>query len=138
MPPPHQSEQTRRQAETIYKLRSQGKSFAAIAREMGMDYQTVRIIYVQECRLRELSFHYPIVEYISKKILKAASVNFGEEILEDPEKLRAPEVVKKVMLFPGIGNKRLKDFVQGLIEAGYEAIDVEQIKAEMYGKRWLN
>jgi hypothetical protein len=73
----------------------------------------------------------------SQRIINAVRRRFGLDILADPKNFRDPETIKKLHVFPYVGDKVLNDMARGLIEAGYGTFDLEEIKAEMYGKRRL-
>ena len=126
----YNSEDHRRRGEKIYRLRQQGHSLRAISRQLGMNNSHVSQIYANECKLRRLAFCYPIVDYLSARIVKAIRIYLDEEILEDPEKLCDPDIIRTLKAFPAVGEKSMTDLAKGLAEAGYELFDLEKVKEE--------
>ena len=56
-------------------------------------------------------------------------------MLAYPENLSDPEIIKKLRLFPGVGDKALNDLAESLTEAGYESFDLEPIQQEIFNNK---
>jgi trehalose/maltose hydrolase-like predicted phosphorylase len=131
----YKSEKTRELAETIYKLRRQGESYNSIARQLNMTYSNVLNIYRRECGFREMAFEMPFVEYVSPRIKNALKKKLSLELLADPSRLSQPDVLRVLYLFPGVGEKALRDLADGLADAGYDTFDIEEVQASVYRKK---
>ncbi|HMA67011.1 MAG TPA: hypothetical protein VKO20_04260 [Desulfosalsimonadaceae bacterium] len=134
----YKSEKNRELAESIYILRQQGTSYHEIARRMNMKYSNVVNIYRRECQFRELAFAMPFAEYIPPRIKNALRKQFGLNLLADPRNFCKPELLRRLFLFPGVGEKALQSLADALSEAGYEAFSLEEIKKQIYQKKARN
>ncbi|MFW6100663.1 MAG: hypothetical protein ACOC90_04700 [Bacteroidota bacterium] len=136
MPPRYRTEKTRKQAETIYKLRQQGRPYKDIASRTGLTYQNTAQLYRRECLFRKQAFYYPFIEYITTRTEKAIRRSLGDDFLDAPEGLNDPEALRTLFYWPGVSDGVLKDLSEGLVEAGYESFDPEQIKERVFnGKK---
>ncbi|MFP4453906.1 MAG: hypothetical protein ACLFPI_11160 [Desulfobacterales bacterium] len=117
----YRTEAIRKQAETIYKLRQQGRPYKHIVSRTGLTYQNTVQLYRRECLYRQQAFYYPFIEYIAARTEKAIRRSLGETMLANPESLKNPEAINTLLCWPGVGEGVLNDLATGLIEAGYES-----------------
>lgn len=96
----YKTEEARKQAETIYRLRQQGKSYQEIAAQAGLSYQNTVQKYRKECLFRKQAFYYPFIEYISARAEKAIRKSMGEEMLACPESLNNREALRSLLFWP--------------------------------------
>ncbi len=133
----YKSETHMHQAESIFKLKPEGKKFQEIAQIMGMTSSNVQQTYYRECRLRELFFYSPFAEYLPTRLKNAIRRCLGEAAFADPEKFNKPEIISTLRIFPGVGDKSLHLLAEALTEAGYESFDLEKVKEGMFGNKNL-
>ena len=131
----YRTKEAKKQAETIFRLRQQGKTYQEIAAQAGLSYQNTVQKYHKECLFREQAFYYPFIEYISARTEKAIRRSMGEELLEQPENLNNPETIGTLFKWPGVNNGVLNDLAEGFTAAGYESFDPEKIIENLFNRK---
>jgi len=131
----YRTEEARKQAETIYRLRQQGKAYKEIASHEGLSYQNTIQKYRKECLFRDRAFYYPFIEYISARAEKAIRKSMGEEMLACPESLNNPEALRNLLFWPGVNNGTLENLANGLTSAGYKSFNPEKIIKNLFNSK---
>ena len=126
------NEKSKRRAEQIFDLRLQGRALPDIAEMMDMTITNVQQTYNRECNFRLKAFDFPFIEYIGSRTLSAVRKCLGEAILAAPERLADPDNVRALICWPGVGAKTINDLASGLVNAGYEGFDPDQIYNDMF------
>ncbi len=130
----YRSEESRDQAETVYRLRQKGCSYKEICSRLGISYSNATQIYLRECSFRSLAFFFPFIEYAPPRIVSAIRKSLGMEIFADPDKLKRPDILRSIYLFPGVGDKNMETLSEALEEAGYGSFDLNSLKKQLFSK----
>ncbi|MGM0453246.1 MAG: hypothetical protein ACQERN_08795 [Thermodesulfobacteriota bacterium] len=126
------NEKSKRRAEQIFELRLHGHALPDIAEMMDMTITNVQQTYNRECNFRVKAFDYPFVEFIGSRTLSAIRKCLGEAILATPEQLANPENIRALICWPGVGGKTINDLANGLVNAGYDSFEPDEIYSDMF------
>jgi len=128
----YQTDENRKLAEKVFWLRLSGLTYQEIARETGQSLQNARQMEHRERAFRCEAFKYPLIEYIATRTEKAIRRCLGVEMLSKPQELNAFQNINELIHWPGVSGGILKDFANGLAEAGYDSFEQDKVRAAVF------